>query len=41
MNYREKITEMLKQIKDGSSIKMIYGFVKALRDKDSEKNRKG
>lgn len=33
MRYEEKIIEMVQQIKDNRSIKMIYGFVKALREK--------
>lgn len=37
MEYEEElikeIIEMIRQIKDSHSIKMIYGFVKALKEK--------
>lgn len=32
---KEEIIKMVRQIKDIRSIKMIYGFVKALKEKDS------
>lgn len=33
--YKEEIIKMVRQIKDSRSIKMIYGFVKALKEKGS------
>ncbi len=35
MKYMEEIIEMVKKIKDIRSLKMIYGFVKALKEKGS------
>lgn len=37
MKYRKEIVKMVKQIKDIRSLKMIYGFVKALKEKDGDR----
>lgn len=37
MKYREEIIKMVKQMKDIRSLKMIYGFVKALKEKGSDR----
>lgn len=34
---KEEIIRMVNQIKDSHSIKMIYGFVKALKQKENGK----